>query len=363
MKLKNFFPVLLLIVSVSLLTGCAGGAGLVTSWPGVLVEPETNTAYLAYNTFVHAINLDNGAEKWRFPEKAGNGMLFFATPALTSDGQLIVGGYDKILYSLDAATGRQNWVFEGSTSRFVATPVVVGERIFAPSSDSYLYALDLSGKLVWKFKTGHSQWGAPAVNGSTIYLPSMDHRIYALQMSSGELLWKTDDLGGAIAGSPALSEDGVLYVGTMKPEMVALRASNGEVLWRTPAAGWVWGEPTLQDGVLYYGDLSGAMYAVNAADGSIRWQYSPTEEGKKAISGSPLIQGDTVYFLVQSGRLYALDLASGNPRWNKAFEKSQFYAGPFLADNLLLVPQTGVDQLLMALDLNGAPMWTFTPGK
>ena len=44
------------------------------SWPGVMIDAEQETIYVAYNTFIYALNLSNGSEKWRYPAKADNKM-------------------------------------------------------------------------------------------------------------------------------------------------------------------------------------------------------------------------------------------------------------------------------------------------
>jgi len=43
---------------------------------------------------------------------------FYATPVLTPDGQLIVGGFDKKLYSINPVTGQSTWQFTGAMTLF-----------------------------------------------------------------------------------------------------------------------------------------------------------------------------------------------------------------------------------------------------
>lgn len=85
-----------------MLSACAGAANTATSWPGLTVDDQF--AYVAYNTQVYAVDLSNGKEVWRFPDEPDNSVTFFADPELTDDGQLIVGGYDFNLYSLEPDT-------------------------------------------------------------------------------------------------------------------------------------------------------------------------------------------------------------------------------------------------------------------
>ena len=239
---------------------------------------------------------------------------------------------------------------------------MTNDRILAPSADGYLYALDLSGKLVWKYQTEHGQWGTPAADEKNVYLPSMDHRVYGLDIATGALVWKSEDLGGAVASQPVLDENGTLFVGTLLPEVVAIEKNSGKIVWRTATAGWVWASPVLKDSILYAADLSGTVYAMQASDGSVLWKYQPVAGPKNTISSSPLIYGDTLYFVSENGTLYAVDLSNGNSRWNKPFTV-KLYGGPFLAGDKLLIGHLGAKELIAALDSSGNQIWEFVPEK
>lgn len=362
MKIPHILLAVLILLLSSALVSCAGGGATATSWPGVTVDEEGGTIYVAFNQHVYSLNLGNGSEKWRYPVEADRNVAFFAPPALTGDGQLVFGGYDNLFYSLDPQNGSLNWTSDRSGDRYIAGPLARGERIFAPSSDENLYAFNLSGNPVWSFDTEHVLWAAPVTDGEVLYLPGMDHRMYAIDIATGNSVWTTDDLGGSLPGKPALSEDGVLYVGTFGSEMLALDTSSGDVLWRAPAGGWVWGGPLLVDGMLYYGDLEGFVYAVDAADGSVVWKIQPDTGTQRAVSGKPAIIDDTLYFAAKSGILYAVDAVTGNPEWNKTFD-AEFYADLVVVKDLILLApvKSGTDAVLIALNPDGNQVWEFIP--
>jgi outer membrane protein assembly factor BamB len=364
MKTSRFFLLFSLILLSSFLVSCVGGTGLASSWPGLLVDNETETCYLAYQAHLYAINLLNGTEKWRFPAKADNKITFYAAPALTEDGQLIAGSYNHILYSINPTNGQQNWIFQGSRKdyHYVASPMSAGENIFAPSADTYLYTLNLAGNQRWNFKTKDALWSIPIYDGKQILLPSMDHHVYALSPESGNLIWSSEDLGGAIVGNATLSEQGVLYTGTLDSEMVALDTQTGKVLWRFSAEGWIWSGPFLDQEMLYFGDLKGKVFAVNAQDGAVRWQIQPDVSTNSAITGTPLVVGDTLYFASKAGILYAVDKSNGNPRWNKTLG-GEIYASMVAVGDSILIAPVKADALLIAVDSNGNPKWSFTPAK
>jgi len=359
MKPKYLLFLLTLAILTILLSGCAGGgATTASSWPGLTLDEET--AYLAYNTFVYAIQLSNGSLKWRYPSEANRTASFYADPALSPDGQLIVGGYNHVLYSLDPKTGNMMWDFLQAKNRYIASPLVSEQGIFAPNSDDKLYALDLSGNLRWTFNTNGESWARP-VSGQAcdcIYLASMDHHLYALDRADGSVIWQSEDLGGAIVGIPALSETGSLYIGTFNSELLALNSLNGKILWRVPTEDWVWSGPTLAGDRLFVGDLAGNFYALNAGNGGTIWQLTPGQlDGP--IVGSPLVIDDSIYFGSESGTLYALD-TSGAIQWTQT-TGGKIYTSPKQAGDLILVAPIQSEELLIAFDRDGAKKWAFVP--
>ena len=328
MKNKFILVILTLIVLSISLSACTGGAGLASGWPGIAADDEA--AYVAFNQHVYAVNLTNGLELWRYPGEVEKDVTFYAAPALTEDGQVIAGGYDKVLYSLDAKNGQVKWKFAEAADRFVGSSLVAGEMIFSPSSDVNLFALDLKGQPAWAqpFKTEDSNWSKPSAdsNCECVYLASMDHSVYAVNPVNGQKIWRSEDLGGATVGTPAISEDGqTLYIGTFINELVAINTINGTILWRYPTEGWAWASPVVDGDVLYFGDIAGNFNAIDRNTQAPLWSI----QTESAIVGKPLLTEDGIYFTNEAGTLYALT-REGATRWTKDFEAT-LHAGPVAA--------------------------------
>lgn len=360
MKSRFLLP-LLLLVTAAILSACSGGYQT-TGWPGVSVDGQT--AYLASGPQVYAINVENGLEIWRFPAKADVKMQFYAAPALTADGQLIVGDYSHILYSLNPETGLENWRFEESKYGYVASPLVTENAIFAPTNGGEVYALDLSGKLLWRKSLDgqHGIWTQPVTNAdcNCIYVASMDHHLYALNAESGEILWAAEDQGGAFVGRPVLSEAGVLYAGNFDKKIIALNAESGEAVGPAyETNGWVWSGMALADDRLYFGDQMGNFYILDTAN-----NLSPivTITGTESIVSTPLVVSDTVYVTTQGGSLLLFD-RDGKPKGKQAFEKAELLSPPVQAGNLILLAPIKVDSLLIAVNAQGLQQWAFVPEK
>jgi outer membrane protein assembly factor BamB len=352
MKKKPFLLTLIFIFLGMILSACSGAAFAATSWPGVLVTEDT--AFVAYNTAVYALNLDNGSLKWTFPPEPNNDITFYSDPVLTPQGELLVGGYNNVLYSLDPQNGNQIWTFEDADDRFIGSPLVTDGAIFAPSADRTVYALDLNGNLMWSFEAEEPLWARPTIDGEMIFFTSMDHNLYALAAENGDLVW-SQDLGGASVSTPALSEDDRLYVGTFAKEVLALDTNRGEILWKSPIQGWIWASPVLDGDQLYIGDLDGFFYALDATTGDENWQLQP--DGK--IAAKPLVMDERVYFTTENGSLVAIN-RDGSPVFTQNLG-GRIFSRPVLAGDLILVTPIEADELVIALDSEGGRRWSFTP--
>ncbi len=352
MKSARLAPLFVLGFFALILSAC-GSVGP-ASWPGISVDDSSNTVYIAYNQQLYALQGDNGAERWRFPAKRESSFSVFSAPELGADGQMLFGAYNHFFYSIDPGTGATNWTFEGASNRFIASPLMVGESIFAPNSDGILYTLDNSGHLLWKFGTDQPMWGQPASDGTLVYVTSLDHHLYALNAQSGKQVW-AEDLGGTLVGQAILNE-GVLYVGTLNSEVVAVDAANGKVLWRATTEGWVWGSPTYLQGQVLAGDLKGKLYALDAVSGRVAWSL----DTQGAITGSPLVANDHIYVVNEEGNVLSVSL-QGKLEWTKTFE-AKLYGSPVAAGDLLLVSEINSDgSIVMALSQDGNLVWSYLP--
>lgn len=352
------------------LAACSGTPS--ESWPGVTVEGDS--AYLSYGTQIYQIGLVDGREKSRLPSEADNKINYYAPVAFSQDGQTLVGSYNHSFYSFPPGGAQHNWSFSEAEDRYISKALVQEDQIFVGSSDGNLYALGLNGSLRWKFAAEHAIWGTPVSDGKTIYAASMDHYIYALNPQTGELIWKTEDVGGQMVAQPALSASGVLYVGAFgsrtddparSSRLVAVDASNGQILWSTPTRGWVWATPLLREDVLYFGDNEGFAYAVNAQTGEVLWQRQLDTSANRAIISAPVILNDRLYLASKAGLLHILNPADGSPAAPQPVTiGGQIYADLVIADQEILIAPTGLEnKLLLAVNAEGIEQWFFVPEK
>lgn len=354
--LKKSLPLVLIVIIISiLLAGCSTGGVSATSWPGITASEDT--AYVAYTTSVMAVRISDSTMLWRYPEKANAKVVFYAAPVLSQDGSLvIIGDYANNLYALDARTGAERWKFSQAKGRYVGSPLVLENAIFAPNADHSVYALDLQGGFKWSFETDGAVWATPLSDGETIFIASMDHSLYAISQANGNLSWKVD-LGGAIVSTPVLSPEGVLFAATLGNEIIAVDGTDGKILWRFATSDAVWGTPILMDGILYFGDLTGSIYALDITSQTTVWKLDAGD----TIAGSTILIPAGLLFPTENGNLLAVS-TSGEKIWTRTLEGKVYSSVASNADRIL-VGLTKGDSLMVALDMNGNNVWSFSPPK
>jgi outer membrane protein assembly factor BamB len=165
--------------------------------------------------------------------------------------------HDEIVAAIDAASGKTIWEFKypAPTSGIQfdqglgphSTPLIVGNRLFAMSSRSELFALDkATGKRLWthdlvkEFKaplTARGYSGSPILYNGTIIVTmgGPNQAVAAFNQESGKLVWK----GGYFVWAPASP---ILIDLDKQPQLVVfggdivagMDPATGKELWTHP---------------------------------------------------------------------------------------------------------------------------------
>jgi len=358
MKKKYLVLIGFLLPLAFILSGCAAGL-TASAWPAMTVDAKN--AYLAGGSYVYAVNLQTGAQVWRFPSSSSAANPFYAVPVLTSDGQLIVGGFDKKLYSLNPQTGQSIWQFTNAHDRYFGGVLVADNTIYAPNADYNLYALNMKGQLLWAFPADQSIWGAPVSDGTNVYFGTLGRKMYAVNAKTGQQVWM-QVLDGAVLGSPVLGSGNELYVGTYSATLYALNTTDGKMLWSKSVSNWIWAGPVSDGTNLYVGDASGKLVAYPAAGGNKLWE----QDLNGAIIGSPCLCGGKLVVGTEAGTVYFIDPTGKILQTISLSTNMKVYATPAGAGTLALVAptsSTSTDPVLVALDAAGATKWSFIPPK
>lgn len=352
--MKRLTLISLIALGALLLSACA--TSTTQSWPGLAADAER--AYLASGSFIYGVRLSDGTKLWQYPAQGG-AQHFYAPPAVSSDGQVIVGsaGSDDGLISLDGTTGTPKWqVPFVASDRWVAAPLVAGSTVYAANNNGTLYALSLAdGSKQWSLKLGGEIWGAPATNGKLVFVNSLDHNLYAVDPTAQKIVWKLD-LGGAAPSGPSVSADGnTVYTGSFGKKVFAVDAATGNVVWSQAVKDWVWGTPALEGTNVVAADISGNVYWFAAADGK---SAGPTLQPDGPITGAPLLLSNGILVATESGAVVAYD-QTGAKSWEAAVG-GKIYTSPALGGTIIAIAPLEANFLLVGVTLDGKILWNFT---
>jgi outer membrane protein assembly factor BamB len=168
-------------------------------------------ADLGDNTF--ALDAATGTAVWSH----GTDGTIAASPLLTRDGLVVVGGFDGFVRAYEAASGAEAWAI-GLRDHVYASPGELADgTIVQPAADGSVYGLDpTTGATRWQFDTRDAIRSSPAIDGDgNVYVGAGDGRLYVVN-PDGTLRWSMqlieadrDDLNA----SPGLGTDAIVIAG------------------------------------------------------------------------------------------------------------------------------------------------------
>jgi outer membrane protein assembly factor BamB len=129
-----------------------------------------------FNNEVVSLNLTTRRQAWRYmhPQRQ---FPFYSSAAL-SDGRVVIGGRDKMVHCLNAATGKAFWTFT-TRARVESSPAIAGGKVYVGSNDGRFYVLDLmKGAKLWEFNAGGALSASPAIAGGRVVIGDQNGKLY-----------------------------------------------------------------------------------------------------------------------------------------------------------------------------------------
>ncbi|MCX6877487.1 MAG: PQQ-binding-like beta-propeller repeat protein [Verrucomicrobia bacterium] len=164
-------------------------------------------AFGGCDSVIHVIRLKDGSSLAKLRTEAQ-----IIRSLASWNGTLYGVNYANQLLAAEANGDKLTWLYENDGAQFLTSPGVDEARVYVGSRDKHLHAVDrLSGKLLWKFKTGGRVESAPLVFDDAVVFGSSDGRLYAVDKLDGRELWRLD-LGEDLAVAPAFAA-GRLVIG------------------------------------------------------------------------------------------------------------------------------------------------------
>ena len=280
---------------------------------------------------VTAYNADTGQRVWSVtlkPEKArdadefGGGLAYYG-------GRLFVTTGFAVVYSLDAADGKEVWS-SAVSAPVRGAPLVFGDRVFATSIDNKLHALAaVDGSDLWTFSglsevSGYVGGNSPAGSGDLIVAPFTSGELVGLRLESGRTVWNESLVGprrearafgnlADIRGRPVIDRGVVLAMGSAGT-LAAIDLRSGQRLWEKPIGGnqtpWAAGR------FVFVVSGTADVVCLERDTGKVKWvtpltQYQDEKRRHPILWGGPVLAGDRLLVGGSTGELLALSPYTG----------------------------------------------------
>ena len=380
-------------MTIAALFAVAGGVAL-SVWllsPKPLVKVPARTDWVAVAKQIIA------------REQAGAAATPDAAPAAAAD---VVEARNFSRRSADGSRGPEGlkllWSYAPEDTMFLATPAVVGDRIYVAGCVSglgdfsgLLACLDAAtGKPLWEVTEVNGEplkafFSSPAVtaDGKSLVIGQGFHLdrncpLLCFDADTGKLRWQAKTTEH-VESSPAILGDlAVVGVGAIEDHagrptgdaghVLAVRVSDGSVLWRHPVIDAESSPAIDADKTTFVGSgMNGnAVVAIDGAgDKAVkRWAY----DAGNAVTGTVTLAGDTVVIgsgngtlaasaPEPSGAVIALDRQTGKLKWRTALADTVL--GPVAFDDGLLVATARTGEVVALDAATGDVRWRATVSK
>jgi len=161
---------------------------------------------------LYAISAATGARAWRYDAHRGSA----ASPAVGpyAHGTVYASFLNRLpahekdphdgeVVALAAGTGRVRWSAHIGASE--TSPLLLDGRVYVGGWDGVVYALDArTGRRLWAYGMAGAIKGGLAAGAAVVYAGSYDGHVYALDAATGRLVWRA-------AGQPSLFHHGTFY--------------------------------------------------------------------------------------------------------------------------------------------------------
>jgi outer membrane protein assembly factor BamB len=136
-----------------------------------------NSVYFGnFSNEVLSLNLRTRRRAWVYTHPQRQ-FPFYSSPAV-AEGRIVLGGRDKMVHCLSAATGKAIWTFM-TRARVESSPAIAGGRVYVGSNDGRFYLLDLAkGTKLWEFNAGGAVSASPAIAAGRVVIGDHNGKLY-----------------------------------------------------------------------------------------------------------------------------------------------------------------------------------------
>ena len=257
-----------------------------------------------------ALAVGDGTELWR--TEVSSEVL---APPASAAGAVFAQTADGRLMALEAADGSRRWAFDSQvpllTLRGTATPLVVGELVFAGFGDGNVAAIaHANGAPVWQQRImlpqGRTELdrlvdvdGTPVLAGGLLFAASYQGKLKAMRPNDGGAVWELE----ASTFLDLAEGYGQIYYVAANDEVAAVSQASAAVAWRQAGLkNRRLTSPLAYGNYVVVGDEEGYLHVLAQSDG----RFVARRKLSAGLRTRPLQVDNTVYVLANDGQLEAL---------------------------------------------------------
>lgn len=254
----------------------------------------------------YSIDIGKGQIVWKYKATAE----IISEPLLDNGVVYFLSG-NNTLYSLDASTGKQKWVYSRPDNSSLSVrggtrPLLYDGKLYVGFSDGFLLSLNAeTGKVLWEIQLNKNKRfrdidASPVIFENQLYVSGYENYLYCLNPKTGAVIWKTD--GGGYHPITVV-ENKIIYP-TTQGEVVALD-KNGNKIWTYKLESGIATQIKIFKGALVFGESQGKLVFLNLNTGKVLGSFDPG----RGILGTPTVdlEKNRVYFISNEANLYAIE--------------------------------------------------------
>lgn len=298
--------------------------------------------------------------QWEMTSKDG----WVATCAIVGN-HVYAPALEGYLYCLDCETGKVIWKYRSIESTdekkfaagFKAAPLVTEDMVYVGDEDGILHAVSRSdGHAEWTFPTGAEIAGGVATFQGQLLLASHDAFLYSLN-SDGKEGWKFETQD-RINCSPGIA-DRFTFVSGCDEHLRVIDLVDHKEIRAVEMESYLIASPAIFNEMLYVGTHAGDVAAVNWKTGEISWRYQGDRE--LPIHASACVTDELVLVGGHDKNMHAIDRATGEARWTFS-TKARIECSAAIVDDRVFFGSG--DGNIYGLDLaDGKEVWKYNAGK
>jgi len=267
------------------------------------------------------VNASSGAEVWKVNLPSD----IVSSPAV-ADGRVIFGCGDSKAYCLDANTGAALWS-KSCSGPVYAPPNISGTTVYIGSigttaTNAYLYSINAAtGSENWKFAS-YSIETKPFVLGGTVFFGNWNSYFYAINTSNGTQKWRYQRntsryYSPADSWPVASASANRVFVADREYYLNAINITTGVADWTRSG---VYSQALTPDGVDMLLRNSGGTLERTTFGNTAVWSRSASLDSAPV---APVCSGDNVAVVDQDGLASVLNVGSSSVQYQ--FQISQSY--------------------------------------